>query len=211
MSTRLRLRDDAHLRVHYCDETPFGSAITGLCNEVIRRTCQPILQLEWQYGADYLQAHSSQLLKRCFASQALGQLYARPGVLRETSLYPPAERVRPVALRIDTSDPHLPPQVCRLDAELWLEVARWLDAWSSPSRPPRSPLARVLWDALEAAGALTSQPVLPPRCGQGITFVGHAAVALQSAATRISSSNFGDQPVSHWDSSSRPRIMNSIK
>jgi hypothetical protein len=27
----------------------------------------------------------------------------------------------------------------------------------------------------------------------------------------FSSSNFGDQPVSHWDSSSRPRIMNSIK
>jgi hypothetical protein len=32
-----------------------------------------------------------------------------------------------------------------------------------------------------------------------------------TALFNTSSSNFGDQPVSNWDSSSRPWIMNSIK
>ena len=37
-------------------------------------------------------------------------------------------------------------------------------------------------------------------------------VTLQKDSQRIdSSSNFGNQLVSHWDSSSRPRIMKSIK
>ena len=36
-----------------------------------------------------------------------------------------------------------------------------------------------------AAGAFTSQPGLQPRCGLGVTFVGHATVAIQSAATCI--------------------------
>jgi L-ascorbate metabolism protein UlaG (beta-lactamase superfamily) len=185
MSSRLRLRDDIRLQVHYCDETPFGSVITGLCDELIRRTCRPILLLGHKHGTDYLREHSSQLLERCFSPQALGQMYARPGVLRDTALYPPAKGVRPIALSVDTPDPNIPSKVCRLPAGLWPEVARWLEAWSCLGGRPRNPRARALWEALEVAGAFTPQPVLQPCCGQGLTFVGHATVAIQSAATRL--------------------------
>lgn len=185
MSSRLRLRDDVRLQVHYCDETPFGSAVTGLCDKVIYWTCQPILQLGREYGTGYLREHSSQLLKRCFSSQALGQMYARPGVLRETCLYPPAEGVRPIALSVATPDPNIPPKVCRVDAGLWPELARWIEVWSRPGRRPHSPKAWALWDALEAAGAFTSQPVLHSRCSEGLTFVGHATIAMQDSGTRI--------------------------
>ncbi|MDD5035335.1 MAG: MBL fold metallo-hydrolase [Methylococcaceae bacterium] len=183
MSLPLRLRDDVRLQVHYCDETPFGSAITGLCDKVIYRTCEPIVQLGREHGTDYLREHSAQLLEQCFSAQALGQMYTRPGVLREDCLYPPADGVRPIALSV--ASPDLPPRVCRVDASLWHELARWIEAWSSPGRRPQSPKARALWDDLEAAGAFTTQPVIQPRCGEGLTFVGHATVALQSSGTRI--------------------------
>src|ERR1043166_3762479 len=139
MTMRLRLRDDVRLQVYYDDETPFGSAITGLCDEIIRRTCQPVLELGRTHGVDYLRQYSAPLLERCFSPQALGQMYTRPGVLRETTLYPPAALVRPIALSVCTPDPHIPPQICHFSAGLWPEVARWIGAWSSPSARPRSP------------------------------------------------------------------------
>src|SRR5262249_24254110 len=159
--------------------------VTGLCDEVIHRTCRPIVQLGYQRGPNYLRGHSARLLEHGFSPQALGQMYIRPGLLRETALDPPVARVRPVALHIDMPGLPLPPQICRLDASLWSEMARWIDAWSLPGGRPRSPRARALWDALKTAGALTTAPVLPPRGGEGLTFVGHATVLLQQAGTRI--------------------------
>jgi hypothetical protein len=180
---RLRLRDDVRVHVHHRDATPYGSAISGLCDKIIQRTCRSVLALQRSHGARAIARDAAVLLAQSFAASALGQLYVRPGVLRETCLYPQPDAVRPVALHL--SGPSIASRIIRLPQTLVPELAQWFGQWSALHGPPHHPLARGVWDELCAAGALTPTPSPSMRLGEGVTLVGHATVMAVAGGVRL--------------------------
>jgi L-ascorbate metabolism protein UlaG (beta-lactamase superfamily) len=175
----LRLRDDIRMSIVHRDETRFGSALTGLIDQLVRLGCRPVLE-----AGGLERAEASTGLADCFSARALGQLYAAPDRLREACLYPDARLVTPVRLAV-----HRPatggPRPCAVPPSLWSELAGWLGEWRRPSMAPRHASARTLWNALANAGAMTAEPARSPRALPELTMVGHATVALCEGATRL--------------------------
>ncbi|HEY2510399.1 MAG TPA: MBL fold metallo-hydrolase [Polyangiaceae bacterium] len=185
MGARSYLREDVRLHVVYRDRTPYGSAVTGLCDELLRRTCRPLLALARDEGEEVLRANGPELLERAFSPQALGQLYERPGVLREACLYPPAGDITPATLVIQAPEAGRASVAVPLGRELAADLAHWIADCCTRGAAPRSAGARGLWEALESAGALTSSPPPRPRPLDDVTFVGHAGAAVAVGGARV--------------------------
>lgn len=161
------------------DDTRFGSALTGLIDQLVRLGCRTVLE---EGALDRVEASAS--LAECFSAGALGQLYERPDRLREDCLYPDARLVTPARLVVHRPAAG-PPRACGVPPSAWPELARWLSDWRRPSMAPRHSHARTLWDALVNAGAMTAAAPREPRALPELTIVGHATVALREGATRL--------------------------
>lgn len=177
MRSDARLRDDVRLDLIYDDRTRFGSALSGLCDRLIHRTCKPALVS----NARSLGPGTRARVAACFADQALGSLYERPGHLREECRHPDADAVRPAGLvaevgvhrRIVLTDVH------------WSELSACIHGLVDPKHASRSPSAMRLRERLADAGALTDAPAPARMAADGITFVGHATVAIEHAGVRL--------------------------
>jgi L-ascorbate metabolism protein UlaG (beta-lactamase superfamily) len=158
------------LRIRYRDETPFGSAVAGRCDETIRAVCAPVVEMRHRDGLVAVVERAAELLARC----DLGALYRAKGQLREDVLYPPSTLVTPEAMLIEIAD-----DVCTvpLTSALTHELASWIGDWSRGASPPAAGPARALWDELDAIGALCAATEPSPSRATA-TFVGHATVAL---------------------------------
>jgi L-ascorbate metabolism protein UlaG (beta-lactamase superfamily) len=168
----LRLRDDLRISIVHRDDTRFGSALTGLIDQLVRLGCRSVLEA----GA-LDRAEASAGLTDCFGAGALGQLYERPDRLREDCLYPDARLVTPARLVVHRPAAG-PPRACPVPASLWAELARWLGDWRRPSTAPQDFSARTLWNALVDAKAMTAAPAREPKALPQLTTVGHATVVL---------------------------------
>lgn len=180
---RLRLRDDVRLSIDHHDTTRFGSALTGVFDRLMQRICHPIAGHLAHLGREPSAEESTELMARCLGPRALGALFARPGRLREDCLYPEPQGVVPVSLHV--SGPAVAGPAIPLPAACLPDLARWIGEWTQLGAAPRDPLARALWDALDARAAFTTREALAPRSGDGITFVGHATVCIEKDGTRI--------------------------
>ena len=186
--TILRLRDEVGLAIHYTDDTPYGSAVSGLIERLIARTCVSLGELLRREGSVAIAARSAELVGRVLALQAFGRLFAAPDRLRPEALYPDAAAVRPAALRLHGLGPagrH--GATIALPAALARELAAWTGAWSRGATRPRDPAAAALWDALVGHGALTAEPAAARALGEGVRFIGHATalVAVTSPASSV--------------------------
>jgi hypothetical protein len=183
--TILRLRDEVSLAIHYTDATPCGSAVSGLVERLIARTCAPLGELLRREGPAAIAERSAELCARALAPQALGQLYAGPDRLRPEVLYPDPAAVRPAALHVHGLGPDgrlgalLP-----LSPGLAAELAEWTGMWNRGARRPRTPAAAALWDALAERGALTPEPASPRALGEGVRFIGHATTLVDVGGVR---------------------------
>lgn len=183
--TILRLRDEVGLAVHYSDNTPCGSAVSGLVERLISRTCAPLGELLRREGPAAIAGRSAELVARVLAPQALGRLYAAPDRLRPEVLYPDPAAVRPEAVRAHGLGPtgqHS--AIFPLSPGLAAELAEWTGAWNLGARRPRTPAAAALWDALAERGALTSEPAAPRPLGEGVRFIGHATTRVAGGGVR---------------------------
>ncbi|MCA9651634.1 MAG: MBL fold metallo-hydrolase [Myxococcales bacterium] len=182
----LRLREDVHLELLYDDRTPFGSGFTGLCDALLQRSCAALQAIVARDGLDALQDQAARWMPEIMAPRALGALYAAPDRLREECVHPPSELVTPAALRVS-----VPGQTGTRRARLPLSPARartlapWIGAWQHGTTRPRDPIAAALWDELRELGALEAPRAALQPLREGITFVGHAAVAMRHGATEL--------------------------
>ncbi|HET6582975.1 MAG TPA: MBL fold metallo-hydrolase [Nannocystaceae bacterium] len=189
MTTRpicARLREDVLLEVVYDDRTPFGSGFTGLNDRLLQRSCEPLRKAVAADGWPSVLARAEDWMRRIMAPQALGALYRKPGELRETCLYPPAHDVRPAALRIAVprGDRHAT-TIVALTEPLLGSLARWLGDWQRGASRPRAPHAAALWDRLEALGAFETPRPAVSALADGVTFIGHATVAVQAQGSQL--------------------------
>lgn len=177
MGPHARLRDDVRLDLIYDDRTPFGSALSGLCDRLVHRTCKPVLVSD----PSSLGPSSRARVAACFADGALGSLYERPGHLREQCRHPDADAVRPARLVAEIGGR----ERIQLSDMRWSELSPCIDGLVDPKRASRSPTAMRLRERLAEAGALTDAPAHARTAADGITFVGHATVAIEHAGVRL--------------------------
>ncbi len=184
---RLRLREDVELTLIYDDRTPFGAGFTGLCDALLQRTCAPFERELKRVGTDRVEALAKEWMPRIMGPRALGRLYTGPRTLREDCLYPKTELVTPVALELKIPDRAGGRRrvLLRLDARARCQLAPWIGRWSRGAARPRDPAAARLWDQVHAAGGF--EAVAPPKqpLADGVTFVGHAAVAFQGEGAQL--------------------------
>ncbi|MCH9680758.1 MAG: MBL fold metallo-hydrolase [Deltaproteobacteria bacterium] len=182
----VRLREDVKLELVYDDQTPWGCGFTGLSDALLRRSCGALEAVVAREGMDALQIQAQRWMPEVMGPRALGSLYTSPERLRETCVYPPASKVRPAAL--DVFVPHedgMRTTRLLLCTEQAASLAPWVGAWQRGGARPQHGGAAALWDRLMEAGAFEAprEPVQP--LGEGITFVGHAAVAMREADTEL--------------------------
>jgi len=182
---RFRVRDDVRLAVGHRDQSRFGSALTGLCDRLVQRLCDPIAGHLARQDHEPSAEQSIELMAQCMGPRALGALFERPGRLREDCLYPRPEAVVPVSLQVSGPAVAGGSSAIELPVSVVPELARWIDDWSDLGAPPRNPAVRSVWDGLAERGALTAREVLEPRRGDGLTLVGHATASIEKNGTRV--------------------------
>lgn len=180
----LRLRHDLHFSIQHADATPFGSAVSGLIDRLICRTCRPLFGDAEFSSTDVVSGEMLLALSRCFGDSALGQLYSRPGRLRDECLYPAADAVVPERLMVSARCSETSARFF-IPSSLRPNLGKWVGDWMHLSAPPRSPDARSLWDQLERTGLLTTSPVVECVELSAMTLIGHATVAFERDGTRI--------------------------
>jgi L-ascorbate metabolism protein UlaG (beta-lactamase superfamily) len=181
---RRQLRDAFRIQPLYCDETPYGSAITGRCDDVIRDACAAIVEHRRRFGIAQTVRASRDLLSAAMTSGSLGALFEQPGHLRETCLFPPAASVRPVGLSLERARGEGVTELA-VSPRLLADLACWTGEWRQGALPPQDREARVLWDALADLGALG--PMQDKDCTNAgdLRLVGHATVELRAGTTRL--------------------------
>lgn len=182
----IRLREDVELGVVYQDRTPFGSGFSGMSDALLQRTCAPLQKVIAAEGWEGVEARSGAWLEKIMGPRALGALYERPDALREDCVYPPAERVVPVGLRVTVPfGERARTAVMPLDGSLRGSLAGWLGDWQATATRPRDAAAAALFDRLAELQAF--DPVQAPRqpLSDGVTFIGHATVAVQAQGTQL--------------------------
>lgn len=183
-SVRSRLRDDIHLELVHADETPFGGGLTGLCDALLRRTCAPLLRRSWCTDPRWASDVAPRLLERCWEPSGIGQLYETSRTLRDDVVHPDPRKIFPVELLVSIPERDKP-HAFELRASLRRGLAHWVGAWTKPSRPPRDPHARSLWDWLGRIGAMTHEPLPCAPRRDGTTFIGHATLAMTKGEDQI--------------------------
>jgi L-ascorbate metabolism protein UlaG (beta-lactamase superfamily) len=175
---RETVRSDVALKLHYADETPYGSGVSGLLDLVLQRSCRSLLRAVAREGFTAVQDDCRAWNRRILSPTGLGGLYESADCLREACVYPPRELVRPVALYAG-----LRGKLQRIDlGSEASSLAPRIAAWSAGERHhAHSPL----FDALREVGAFGRadeevEPIL-----DGVTYLGHAALAIQAQGTRI--------------------------
>ncbi len=211
--TILRLRDDVGLQVRYVDRTRFGSAVTGLVDRLITRTCAPLVEFARREGPDALTREPARHADAVLAPRALGALYSAPDVLREDCLYPAADRVVPTALSVHGLGP------ASQDARQFAlpdgaagELADVIAALDRGVARPTAGLGAALWDGLRDVGALTDEPdTCPEGLVDGFTFLGHATVAAQHAGARLVVDPFAVAPLPGDPPDARPLPCRALR
>src|ERR1051325_7429380 len=178
-----RLRDDVRLGINYEDTTRFGSAVGGGIERQLARACKNIATHRSRYGMADVVARARPLLSEAFAGD-LGALFRAPGSLREECLFPAREAVRPQELTVTRADGT--GHALGLPTAAFRELAPWLAEFSRAAERPLAPLGRALFDALEAAGALSPGEEPPaPLPAHDAVFVGHASVLVARGGARL--------------------------
>jgi thiopeptide-type bacteriocin biosynthesis protein len=173
---RKRLADDVRLHVVHEDETPFGSALDGGADDAIRRACAFISSDRERNGMEDLVRRSKEVLGRAFEGD-LASRYTRPGVLREDCLYPPAERVRPIAIVASREGEKL--VAIGVDASALPELAPRFGELQRGTSRPSAVIGRAFFDLLEGVGALVEGETLEPAPPSAdVVFVGHATALI---------------------------------
>ena len=180
---KLALSDGHWMRLVYADETPYGSAVSGRCDDVIRARCDAIVRRRGEGGLAAVVEQGPELLAEAMRSGGLGELYESPRALRRACLFPAPEAVRPVRLAVGAGGSDRGMGI-PLPAALVPELACWLDDWTRGSAAPASGPARQLWDHLAAAGALTEADERPV-FAEPATLVGHATVQIVAGGRRL--------------------------
>jgi hypothetical protein len=180
---RLRLSDEVRLRVRYQDSTRFGSTLSGRIDELVRTGLSPALAIRKQAGLPGVVQASTPLLAQAFDSAGpLGQLYRKPGQLREDCLHPPVGQVRPAGLVLDRADGRQ--DSIAVDRSLLPDLASWLGDWQLDAVQPRNLVAAHLWSDLAGLGAFDERELELPLPARAL-FVGHASVRLGSAGDSV--------------------------
>lgn len=185
MSDKKRLDNACGFRLIYDDQTRFGSAISGACQETIRKLCAPIVEYRRENGLGPVVANARQLLGRAY-EQGLAQIAAGPGVLSPEWLYPRAELTRPVALQIER-DVGAPVARIELSSKLAVDLAAYFGVWEAGSAPPAAGPARDLWEALAGLRVLVDcgDPTADSPCSAEATLVGHACIKLSDGCDSV--------------------------
>jgi L-ascorbate metabolism protein UlaG (beta-lactamase superfamily) len=180
---KLRIDDAVRCRISYDDATRFGGALSGKIDEVVRHGCRHIIEAREHQPMSTLVADSRALLATGFGPAALGELYGRPGELREECLYPSADLVQPVQLLVEAAGKV---RAFPLSAGLASDLARWMGEWSRGSGAPGAGDARSLWEGLHDGGFLVdcAAPAKAPE-RKSVTFLGHASIVHRVASTSI--------------------------
>lgn len=182
---RRKLSSKIGFQLIYQDETLYGSALSGKCDQTIRRYCANIITHRQRYGLGNVVAHTRELLTAAIVSGGLADVYERSGVLRADWLYPDATAVKPIALQLERNI-HENIAVLELSPQLLGELALYLGEWEQGSTTPTTPIARELWDVLNGYGALVpvDPEFVPPQLGHA-TFVGHSTLRLSDGDSNI--------------------------
>jgi thiopeptide-type bacteriocin biosynthesis protein len=168
------LSPEVRFELAYDDRTPFGSALGGGADRSVRRACAKIDEHRARYGMADVVMHSRELLGKAFDGE-LATFFERPGVLEELALYPPPDGVRVASITVMRDRETL--GTIDVSAANLRDFAPSMADLHRGTTPPRSGLARLLFDAFDALGALTDSAMrpLPPPDGDA-RFVGHATV-----------------------------------
>lgn len=168
------LSPEVRFELVYDDRTPFGSALGGGADRSIRRACAKIAEHRARYGMADVVMRSPELLRDAFDGE-LAAWFERPGVLKESTVYPPADQVRVASITVMRDREML--GTIDVSAANLRDLAPSMAELHRGTTAPRSGLARLLFDAFDALGVLTDSAMrpLPPPDGDA-TFVGHATV-----------------------------------
>ena len=181
-----RLREDVAIEVVYADRTPFGCGFSGMSDALLQRTCAPLQRVVARDGWAGVEADSAAWMAKIMGPRALGSLFERPDALREDCVYPPAALVAPVALRVSVPGAErVKTAVIPTGERLRAALAGWLGEWQRGAARPRDAAAAELWDRLCDMQAF--EPGCAPRqpLDDGVTFIGHATVAIQAQGTQL--------------------------
>ncbi|MBD2410168.1 hypothetical protein FACHB389_30815 [Nostoc calcicola FACHB-389] len=175
---RQRLSSSIKFQLIYQDETKFGSAVTGQCDNSIRRYCASVTAHRNRYGLANVVTHARELLAQTMVPGGLADLYQRPNILLEDWLYPDRKAVKPVALELERNIGETI-VIPKLSPNLLSELALYLGEWQQGSNAPTTTIARELWNALGDYGALVevNELSVKPQLGHA-TFVGHSTLRL---------------------------------
>ncbi len=168
------LSPDVRFELAYDDRTPFGSSLGGGADRSIRRACAKIVEHRARYGMADVVTRSRELLRDAFDGE-LATFFERPRVLKEVSLYPPPDGVRVASMTVMRDRETV--GTIDVSAANLRDLAPSMTDLHRGTVTPRSGLARLLFDAFDALGALTDSAMRPcPPPDGDATFVGHATV-----------------------------------
>lgn len=208
-ATRGWLCDRVRLSVLYDDHTVGGAAVSGRCEAELHKRLAVLHAFREKFGLQRLITESVAVLGRVLPD-ALADLYAAPGRLRDSWLHPPVDQVRPAWLRVEANVADVV-RVIPLSPALVAELAAWIGAWQDGASRPRASAARALWDALADCGALVNEPpvheALP---APGITLVGHATLRVTDGLAQVFFDPFLLPRSSHYPAHWQPASAASL-
>jgi L-ascorbate metabolism protein UlaG (beta-lactamase superfamily) len=201
----LSLRDSIELHLDYDDRSPFGTIVSGQLEARLKHRFRPAAEMLAQKTREAVE-RGPLLLAELLGSDASGELFRSPRVVREEFAYPSPGDAVPAQLRVGR--PNAPAARIALAPSLVTDLAAFIGDWQRGGARPGSGPARDLWDALFELDCL-GEPRESSTLRGPVTFVGHATVLLSGPRTKIlidpfllpRSENFpkGYQPLTHGD------------
>lgn len=178
------LSADAGLRLLYQDETAHGSTVSGRSELEMHKRFAVLHAYREKFGLQRLVREARAVLGRV-TPEALDGIRDGAGGLTETWLYPTPQLVRPAYLRVERNLTDVADQIA-LPPGIVDDLAAYLGEWQQGATRPASKPAGIVWDALVACGALVSaRPRQSPRLHPGVTFVGHASLAVSDGRHQL--------------------------
>jgi L-ascorbate metabolism protein UlaG (beta-lactamase superfamily) len=200
----LALRDSVELHVEYDDESPLGTVISGQLASRLKRRFQPAIAMLQGNLRDAIGRGPSLLAD--LGLNGSGDFLGVRNLDREEVCYPRASDAYPASLAIFR--PAARPARVALSRSLAADLASWFGDWQRDAKPPIDGDARELWEILSDLDCFDARRE-PSAVAGPVTFVGHAAVLLSGARTRVLIDPFllcrgegfptGYQPLTHGD------------